>query len=217
MADVTSYLYANPLPMKFRDNGDGTYSLATSSGGTPQPVSGSVTTIPANRLGTYSVTGVLYPAYATPTDMLCIYGSNTKTVAIHAMSLTIRTTAAALQTIYYIKRSTANTGGTSTNPVPTANDSTAPAATATVSLYTAAPALGTAIGTLRIIETASGLATTTPGAILMTTSGFSSPNSTNFQTPIILRGAGEGLCLNDNGAPLTAGFLAGYAIEWTEY
>ena len=187
------------------------------AGGTPQPVSGTVSTTSFNRLGTYTLAGIGYAAYATPTDMLCIYGSNTKTVTIHAMSMTIRSTAAALQTIYYIKRSAVDTGGTATNPTPVANDSTAPAATATVSLYTAAPTLGTVVGNVRIIETASGLATTTPGAILMTTSGFSAPNSTNFQTPIILRGTGEGLCTNDAAAALTSGFVSGYAIEWTEY
>lgn len=170
------------------------------------------------RMATYAVDAIGYTAYATPTDMIGICGSGTKTIVITFMSMRIQSTAAALQNLYFIKRSTADTGGTATNPAGVPYDSTNAAATATVSVYTVVPgALGTAIGTLRVNEATSAVLTGTPTNSSLITNGPSAGNALTPSQPITLRGTGECLYMNYNGAALTSGFTAGYTIEWEEF
>ncbi len=161
---------------------------------------------------TYRAVGTGYAAYATPTDMLVIRGSASKTVIVTALSMQIQSTAAALQTIYFVKRSTANTGGTATQPTPIPLDSANAAATAVVDLYTAAPTTGTLVGNILIVlASSSGL--TAGGAAV-------SPNTAStivdLRQPIVLRGIEESLGFNYNGAALTTGFVATWYAEWIE-
>lgn len=168
---------------------------------------------------TYAVADTGYTAYATPTDLITISGSATKTIVVLNFQIGAHSNAAALQTFYFLRRSTANTGGTSTNPTAVKYDSSQGAATAVVNVYTAAPTLGTTAGTLRINEISSTTATTAAG--MTTLAGTSTNNNivgmVDFRRPIILRGAAESLCLNYAGAALTAGFSAYYFIEWVEF
>src|SRR5204863_4895248 len=92
-----------------------------------------------------SITGLVVAASAT--DIFAITGSATKIVRITRLRISgVRTTGTDTD-IQLIKRSTANTGGTSTNPTKVAYDSNDPASTATINAYTANPTgLGTAIG-----------------------------------------------------------------------
>ena len=96
----------------------------------------------------YSAIGVV-PA-ATATDLLTITGSASKTVRVMKIAVSGQNTAGASQRgVQIIRRSTADTTGTSTAPVPVSRDTTNTAATATLALYTVNPgALGTAVGTL---------------------------------------------------------------------
>jgi hypothetical protein len=163
---------------------------------------------------TYRASGVGYAGYVTPTDMIAITGSATKTVAIVNFGLQIQSTAAALQTLYFIKRSAANTGGTATNPTAFALDSTNAAATAVVNLYSAAPAgLGAAVGTVLPLQFSSSTLTTAGAQ----TSLGTATSLLDLRQPVILRGVAESLALNYNGAALTAGFAATWFVEWIEY
>ncbi len=172
------------------------------------------------QAASYMATGTAYAAYATPTDMLCIHGSATKTVSVSALSMTIGTTAAAMQTIYYVRYSVADTGGTASHPTPIAYDANALVATATLDLYSVIPVAGTPVGNLRIEQVLSSTLTTTPALVSLTApSGgqtFFGPASPWF-SPVILRGTAQVLCLNYNGAALTAGFAAGWLAEWSEF
>jgi hypothetical protein len=126
-----------------------------------------------------------------------------------------------LQTLALIKRSTANTLGTGAatgTPVPV--DSGQAAASATLDIYTAAPTLGTAVGTL-MTDHAQVSAPTNAGVVI----GLVSPSTAIPQNPvmagdlrrgIVLRGINEALYLNYGGAALTAGFTALYGFEWIE-
>lgn len=163
---------------------------------------------------TYRASGVGYAAYATPTDMIALTGSATKTVAIVNFGLQIQSTAAALQTLYFIKRSAANTGGTASNPTAFALDSTNAAATAVVNLYSAAPAgLGAAVGTVLPLQFSSSTLTTAGAQ----TSLGTATSLIDLRQAVILRGVAESLVLNYNGAALTAGFAATWFFEWIEY
>lgn len=177
----------------------------------------------AAGLATYSALGKAYAGYTTPTDMLVISGSASKTILVTQFLLQIAETTATLRTVDFIKRTTANTGGTATNPSAIAYDSTNPAASAVISLYSAAPSLGsTTNGGIIFSATAvTSTATAAGGAFGINTPSAavrSIPTSpTDFRQSITLRGTGESLAANFGGAALPAGFTANWLIEWVEY
>lgn len=168
---------------------------------------------------TYLVAGTGFVSYATPTDMFSISGSDTKTVRIINVTLAIQSTAIASATWFWIKRTTADTGGSPTTPTPIAIDSTDGAATAVVKLFTAAPsALGTSAGNL-LVQTIATAALTGTATIMIPMNylngGFLT-NCQSFNKPLTLHGSAESFCLNFNGAALPAGFTGQYLISWTE-
>lgn len=222
-ASTTAVTQATAANLNATVVGTGTFatqSSATQSGTwTVQPGNTANTTpwlfTGGSQAATYSVGGNGYTAYATPQDLLCITGSGTKTVYVTRLTINIQSTAAALQTILFIKRSTANSGGSLTNPALVPYDSTNAAATATVILYTGAPTPGTSLGTLRVQEQASSTVAVTPPVIdLYTASTLGT--TVSLTQPVILRGTAESVCANYNGAALTVGFTAAYLVEEVE-
>lgn len=153
-----------------------------------------------------SIVGLVPPA--TPTDIFTITGSATTTVRITRIFLTGTQTTAAQRDILLIKRSTANTAGTSTAPTRIPLDANDAAATATVLAYTANPTLGTGIGTLYSrkmqISTVSLL-----GDTLELAFGAESGKC------VVLRGIAQVLAVNLNSVT-SAGNLFNVTVEWTE-
>lgn len=172
----------------------------------------SVPTMPGSSTkATYmaSITG-LTPALLA-TDIFEIKGSASKTVKILGIHISGIATAAGAYDFLLIKRSTANTTGTSSAPTPVPLDSADGAATATLKAYTANPgALGTAVGT---IASRKATVTTATGAIpeipLVISFGIGQGKE------VVLRGTSELLCLSLNGATMTGGSL-NIDIVWTE-
>lgn len=167
---------------------------------------------------TYKAVQTGYTAYATPTDLFCISGSATKLVIPTVVSIYSQSTAATLETWTWIKRSTLNTGGTSSALTANPYDSTSAAATATVTSWTAAPgALGTSAGTMFV----NGVATTALTGAPAIASFYISPNLiggvTGFNTPIVLRNQNESLCMNFGGAALPSGFTSTIDVQWIEF
>ena len=168
--------------------------------------------LPVNVLetpkATYSAASLGLVAANTATDIFTIYGSATKTVKVQRIVFTATQTTAAVRDVLLIKRSTANTAGTSTAPTKIPNDSTSAAATATVLAYTANPTTGTAVGTIYCEKV--NISTTALGG---------SKLDLNFTDiwgqPIVLRGTGEGLCVNLNSIT-SAGNLINITVFWTE-
>lgn len=204
---------------------------AMSVSGTGAPIGGSasapVFTNPTNGAGaaagnpTYRVGGAGYTAYATPTDLIGIRGSASKTVVVTSMALRIQAGSAALQTISLIKRSTANTGGTVTNPTGVPVDSLQNAATAVVDMYTALPTSGAAVGTLMIDHVPSNTSANQGGLIQLVIASTGIPQNPfmagDERRGITLRGAAESIYFNYAGAVLTGGFTALWQFEWYEY
>jgi len=81
-----------------------------------------------------------------PTDIFTIIGSATKKVCVTKFAISGTKQQDDIIDLVVLKRSTANTGGTSTVMTNVPNDSTNPAATAVVRAYTANPTLGTLVG-----------------------------------------------------------------------
>jgi hypothetical protein len=168
---------------------------------------------------TYTATNSWTPP-ATPTDLLTITGSASKTIKIWSCKICTTNTAAGSQEFFLIKRSTADTGGTVVAGTVFPLDSAAAAATATVAHYTANPGtLGTAIGTINRVRIASPAAVPASFAGVVIDACYELlPAMRNgiYVQPIVLRGIAEQLAVNFNGAALVAGQTHSYTIVWSE-
>jgi hypothetical protein len=168
---------------------------------------------------TFYASGTFTPA-ATPTDLVTIFGSASKTVRVIAMVIGTTNTAAGSQQFFLIKRSSANSGGTPVAATLVQADSTDPAATATVQHYTANPAaLGTSAGTINTVRVASPVAVAGSFAGVMQIAEVDMlRNSLNaaFDKSVVLNGTAQGLCINFNGVALVAGQTHYYNVIWIE-
>ncbi len=168
---------------------------------------------------TYFAANTFTPA-ATPTDLVTIFGSATKTCRIISFHITTTNTAAGSQTFFLIKRSTVNTTGTFVAGTAVPADASDGAATATVGHYTANPGgLGTAVGNVNIKRVASPVLVPATFAGIVQDAGYDMlDNMANslLDKPVVLSGVAQGLCLNFNGAALVAGQIHTYQIVWTE-
>lgn len=198
------------------------------------PVGGGTPSLPgyvapvdaAGRTGgmaTYVGTATGYAGYLTPTDLLAIFGSATKTVVVTRFFLVCGATAAALGSFQFIRRSAANTGGTPTALAVIKNDSANAAATAAPVVYGAAPATGASAGVFAYI-TAAIAATTAPGTPVGPFQGAATNGPLGISTSlldlrqgVVLRGVAEGIVINFAGAVLPGGFTANAFVEWIEY
>ena len=161
---------------------------------------------------TYSAASGPFTPASSPTDVFTITGSATKTIRVTRIAFTMNQTTSSARDVLVIKRSTANSGGTSTllNNVPV--DSQNAAATATVRSYTTNPTLGTSVGTIRsrkvFVATLTGNNSNSDEVLLE----FGSRNDTQN---LVLRGTNEVLSINLNGVTST-GNSASCSVEWIE-
>ena len=186
-------------------NPAGTYDLARAAAGTTGvPVVNTEGTKPTFSAGTIGFTPV-----ATPTDFWTIIGSASKTVRVLRVTVTGIATAAASIGIQLIKRSSANTGGTTSTLTIAPHDSNDAAATAVVSTYSVNPTgLGTSIGLVRAKTLNLGAA----GAAGEIVFDFGTRNS----RAVVLRGVAQALALNWNGAAVPAGTVLTIDVEFSE-
>jgi hypothetical protein len=148
---------------------------------------------------------------ATPTDMVTVTGSATKTIRVLRIILSAIQTTGASQEFLIIKRSTANTGGTSTTATNVPFATSFAAATATVRAYTANPTTGTAVGTINVTKFF------VPAGGTAQRNDYVFDFSNNGLYPgIVLSGTSEVLALNFNGAALPGGLNVDCTIEWSE-
>jgi len=168
---------------------------------------------------TYSAAKVgLVPA-ASATDIFTITGSASKIVRVTRIEIVGTSTAAtaAALDVLLLKRSTADTAGTSTgSPTPVPHDSANPTATATVLAYTANPTLGSIVGTAirnqkMMLSLATYTATDFPPTNPIVWDFGNRPSQA-----IVLRGINEVLAINLNGVTPTATASFDVMAEWSE-
>lgn len=159
---------------------------------------------------TYSSTTVGLATALTATDIYTITGSATKTVKINKIRISATRSTSTTNDVLLIKRSTANSGGTSTNEAEIPLDSQNSAASATVLSYTANPTLGTTVGTLRANKQFVNSLGSGPSDIVEWVWDLAG----NSQ-PVTLRGINDVLAINLNGATITTPSYTIYC-EWTE-
>ena len=168
------------------------------------------TQITDNKEAVYCASTPVFTTAASATDIFNFKGSGTKTIYIRKIVWKQANVAgAASHTVYLLKRSTANTGGTSSALTAVPLDSNFPSATASGVYYTAnASSLGTSVGTIahkffRIYNDVSFFDLTLFDA-------------TKGGSPIVLRGTGESISVNYNGVTDAIGTSAAVDIEWSE-
>jgi hypothetical protein len=159
---------------------------------------------------TYRYAGTFTPA-ATPTDMIVITGSASKTGRVKRIALGGIATTAGSMPVTLIRRSVINTGGTSA-AVTSGGKHDVNDATATVipAIYSAnASGLGTSAGNLGQGRLWLPLSTGQPFPLVW-------DFSTRQDKALILRGTTDFIAINGNGATVPAGGAIDYEIEIEE-
>jgi hypothetical protein len=146
------------------------------------------------------------------TDMITISGSASRTIRVTRGILTATQTTAGTNEFFVIKRSTANSGGTSAAATVVPYDRLNPAASAAVVTYSANPVtLGTTVGNVTVPKVL--CPTTTSLADRDTVFDFTLGGLTQG---IVLRGTGDVLALSFNGVSIPSGLNINFTLEWVE-
>jgi hypothetical protein len=154
-------------------------------------------------------TGYFTP-YATPTDILTIAGSASRTIRIVRIIVSSTQTTAGINQWFAIQRTTADTGGASTAvtgvPLAVAN----PVATASVLKWTAAPTINSTIGTYRAAEILSPAPTTVAaGDYVLWDDQYQGQS-------ITLVGTAQQCAINFAGAAVPSGLSVSFTVILTE-
>lgn len=159
---------------------------------------------------TYSAAIVNLAVAANPTDIFTITGSASKIIRIlYASVIATRTNSGNFELVA-LKRSTANSGGTSTSVTAVPHDSNFPAATATALAYTANPTLGTLVGNLSCDKPFAPSSTNNDGGEL---SEFIFAEQGGAQ--IVLRNTSQVFAINLNATSVAGGTFS-ITVRWTE-
>jgi hypothetical protein len=161
---------------------------------------------------TFSAGVVGLVAAAAGTDIFTITGAKDRKIKVLRLEVSGIATASQAIPFSVVKRSTANTGGTSTTPNVVAHEAIAGlTASATVRAYTANPgALGTLVGTIQAkrgtLLTASAGSPASPTPFDFTTAGTKFPTLVNENEVIAL----------NYGGSTAAGNALDIFVTWTE-
>lgn len=164
----------------------------------------------ASTFGAFVAASAPFTPGATPQDVFTITGSATRVVRVIRMGLSALQTTAGMNSWQIIKRSSANTSGTSASVAKVPIDDAYPAATATVLQYTVNPTAGTAIGAIwsgRVAAPAPATAVGNTEKIIELSS---------MGQLATLTGTTDVLAWNFNGAALPAGLSITPWVVWTE-
>jgi hypothetical protein len=171
---------------------------------------GSAVSLVPGTLASYSASIKGLTAATTPTDIFTIIGSASKTVTISRITISGQQSGPGVALFRVIRRSAANTGGTSSTVTAVPNDTNNAAATAVVKAYTANPTQGAAVGDVVSWEVS------IPGTGQTAFTPFSQTfGAVPGQQGIVLRGVAQTLAINLNGVTM-GGSALNITIEWTE-
>lgn len=158
---------------------------------------------------TYSSSALITPASGA-TDIVFFPGNGTTTVYITKVIISGIATVGRLQDVQVIKRTSANTGGTSSAMSVSQHDSADATPGSTPVSYSANPtSLGTASGVVRRGYVALGRSDSTTNNVITFELG-------DKGRPLILRSANQGLSINLSGTTTLAGDNISINFEWYE-
>lgn len=161
-------------------------------------------TLPEDPRDTFLYASFANTPAATPTDIFTLKGSATKTICVKRIIIGgIAGTAGHLK-IALLRRTAANTAGTSSAVTFIKRSTTTPAATAVGTLYTANPS---GVGTGAIIRA---------GRVFLPLVTAVGMGPLVFEGPFYLRGTSEWLAVNGQGDTVPASGVLDFNIEFTE-
>lgn len=162
----------------------------------------------ASNLQTYATSAFITPA-AAATDVFAITGSITKSLLITEVTLSLSASAAGVIPISLVRRTSTNTGGTSTSGTNVAHNSNNAATTATTAAYTANP---TGLGTLGgAVEAFLALAPASDVRVYTFYFGAQQGNQ-----PVAVGNNTQSFCVNLGGGTMPAGLQIAVLIRWME-
>lgn len=157
---------------------------------------------------TYSASTTAFTPVAG--DIACLPGSASKTIRLTVVEASISTSGtAALETLILVKRSAADTAGTSAAITAVPHDSNNAAASAAPLQYTAAPTPGAAVGQIRGGRLIDSSAATTGQTLFRWTFGSDAGSQA-----IVLRGVAQEVCANIGAVVATQTAIV--TFQWTE-
>jgi hypothetical protein len=142
-------------------------------------------------------------------DVMCIYGSATRTVFVTQVHMTGIASTAITIVEGLVKRSSVESGGTPVAMTAVPFNSSNPAATAVATAYSVSPTPGTSIGP--IDNHFIGLGNSTNTASL---NEFEANYGNLSDQPVTLHGTSEGLCVNIGAGGTGASY--GIHVRWME-
>lgn len=175
--------------------------------GEPMPVSGNLIPVDGSK-ATYSASATGLTVAATATDIFTLTGSASKTIRITKFEIAGTQTTTGVIPVLLVKRSTADTGGTSSTLTGVPHDSLSPTATATARSYTANPTVGTAVGTFRSGKLHASTTLIQPGLL-------SYDFGDRPAQAMVLRGINDVIAVNLNSTTVAGSSFSIY-MEWTE-
>lgn len=162
---------------------------------------------------TYAASWAAFTPAATPTNILSITGSATKTIRILRIGISATQTTAGIINVQLNKLSSALTGGTPVAPtgiVPF--DSASPAATATPRTYSANTTGGGAVvGFIKNVK----LTVPVVAVLGAAQNEYVFDFTKNYSQDVVIRGTSEVVSLTLLGVTLTGGSISIW-VEWTE-
>lgn len=182
---------------------------ATPNIGSQLDISTPLPSAAASTFGAFIAASAPFTPGATPQDVFTITGSATRTVRVIRMGLSSLQATAGMNAWQVVKRSTANSVGTSAPVAKVPLDKAYPAATATVLQYTANPTAGTLIGAVWSGSVAAPATATAVG----NTEKIIELSMGTFAT---LSGTTDVLAWNFNGVALPSGLSIAPWVMWTE-
>lgn len=184
------------------------YAGALSAVGTVLDTTTPLPTPTALINASYMAASAPFTPGASPQDVFSITGSATRAVRVLGIGLSTIQTTAGMNAWSLVKRSTANSGGTSVAVAAVPTDKTQPGASATVLQYTGNPTAGTLVGGIwngRIPSPVAASAVVIPHVWI------------NLERmTVLLSGVGDVLAWNFGGAALPPGLSVQACVWWTE-
>lgn len=168
--------------------------------------------VPAVKASYLAFTSSFTPG-ANPTDIFTITGSASKLIRVLSMFISSVQTTAGVNLWQILKRSTANSGGTSATITTVRSDQNDAAETAVVRQYTANPTLGSVVG---VVWSGHLAAPALTSASLPANIGSFVNFTEDLGKPIILRATSDVLSWNFGGVALPAGLAIRAGVRWTE-
>lgn len=166
-------------------------------------------TIKPTSTRTYSVSTAAFTTVASATDIATLSGNASNTAKLLACYVTIQPTVAGQCAYFLTKRSTANSGGTSSTDTGIPQDSSDSACVSVARKYTANPTTGTLVGNVAnysyYIAQAPGQPVTIPLYV-----------ANPLAKPITLRGTAESVAVNQNGVTNGVSTTAQITWVWSE-